>query len=104
MKTVSFDLSLKASGKNLEKVFEIAKAHGKIMEINAFPNRLDLNDVNIKAAKEFGLKFSIDTDSHSPDHLRMMEFGIAQARRGWLEVRDVINTLPLKKFEKLIQK
>jgi len=89
---------------NLEKVFEIAKAHGKIMEINAFPNRLDLNDVNIKAAKEFGLKFSIDTDSHSPDHLRMMEFGIAQARRGWLEVRDVINTLPLKKFEKLIQK
>jgi len=88
---------------DLEKVYEAAKANGKLLEINAFPNRLDLNDVNIKAAKEFGLKFSIATDSHSPDHLRMMEFGIAQARRGWLEACDVINTLPLKKFEKFIE-
>jgi len=86
----------------LETVFATAKANRKTLEINSFPNRLDLNDVNIKAAREFGVKFSIDTDSHSPAHLRLMEFGIAQARRGWLSARDVINTLPLKKFEKFV--
>lgn len=87
---------------NLEKVFKVAEANGKMMEINAFPSRLDLSDVNIRAAKEFGAKFAISTDSHSPDHLRFMELGIAQARRGWLTARDVVNTLPLKKFEKFV--
>jgi DNA polymerase (family 10) len=89
---------------DLEKVFEVAKAHGKFVEINAYPNRLDLNDVNIRTAKSFGLKFTIDTDAHAIRHLRNMEFGITQARRGWLEAKDVINTLPLKRFEKLLTK
>ncbi|MEM7813808.1 MAG: DNA polymerase/3'-5' exonuclease PolX [Candidatus Aenigmatarchaeota archaeon] len=87
---------------DMEKVFDVAKASDKILEIDAFPNRLDLNDINIKAAKAVGLKFSIGTDSHSRDHLRVMEFGVAHARRGWLEARDVINAMPLKKFEKFV--
>jgi len=88
---------------DLEKVFRTAKSNDKLLEINSFPSRLDLSDVNIKAAKECGLKFAIDTDSHSPDHLGFTEFGIAQARRGWLSSKDVVNTLPLKKFEKFVE-
>jgi DNA polymerase (family 10) len=55
---------------------------------------LDLNDQNIRRAKAAGVKMIINTDSHQKDQLRFMEFGIAQARRGWLEKKDVINTLP----------
>jgi len=88
---------------DFEKICETAKANGKLLEINSFPSRLDLDDVNIRAAKELGVKFSIDTDSHAKDHLRFIELGIAQARRGWLGPKDVINTLPLKKFEKFVK-
>ncbi len=81
---------------NLDKVFEAAKRNNVVMEINSFPTRLDLNDENILRAREFGLKFVINTDSHSTTHLQLMRYGIGTARRGWLEKRDVINTMNYK--------
>jgi DNA polymerase (family 10) len=87
---------------NLDKVFDACKANNVWPEIDAFPSRLDLNDVNAKSAIDKGLKLVIDTDSHSKDQLRYMKFGIATARRGWARKKDIINTLPWKKFEKLL--
>ncbi|MBD3303535.1 DNA polymerase/3'-5' exonuclease PolX [Candidatus Woesearchaeota archaeon] len=87
---------------NLGKVFDACRDNTVWPEINAFPSRLDLNDSNAKYAVEKGLKLTINTDSHSTDQLRYMEFGIATARRGWARKKDIINTLPWKKFEKLI--
>ncbi|MEK6849275.1 MAG: DNA polymerase III, partial [Nanoarchaeota archaeon] len=89
---------------DIEKVAIAAKEAGVALEINSSPSRLDLKDTHIKIAKEFGAKFLINTDSHSTEHLRFMELGIAQARRGWLEAKDVLNTLPVKKFLRAIQK
>jgi len=87
----------------LEKVFEKAKEKDVAMEINS-NQRLDLNDANIRKAKKFGVKFCINTDSHSSENLNLAEIGISQARRGWLEEKDVINTLPWGKFEKRLKK
>ena len=92
----------KAYELNLNKIFETSKDTGTFLEINSYPNRLDLNDVNVKRAVESGCKLSIDTDSHSTDTLKYMELGIATARRGWAKKEDIINTLPLKKLEKLL--
>ena len=87
---------------DLGRVFAACKANNVWPEINAFPSRLDLNDVNSRDAVEKGLKLAINTDAHSIDHLRFMQFGIAAARRGWAEKKDIINALPWKKFEKLL--
>ncbi len=87
----------------LDKVFEKAKEKSVIMEISA-TKRLDLGDFNIRKAKEFGLKFCINTDAHHVDQLKNTGFGIGQARRAWLEEKDVVNTLPWKKFEKFLGK
>ncbi len=88
---------------NLDKVFEKAKNMGVFMEINS-NWRLDLSDFNIKKAKSFGLKFCVNTDAHSTDQMDLMELGVSQARRGWLEEKDVVNTYQWKSFEKLIKK
>lgn len=87
---------------DMEKVFQAAKDNGVIMEINSFPDRLDLNDENILKAKEFNLNFSIDTDSHKTTDLKFMRYGIGTARRGWLTKSEVINTLPYGKIVKLL--
>lgn len=63
------------------------------MEINAFPDRLDLDDVNSRAAMEQGVKVSIGTDAHAPGHLDFIALGVSVARRGWLEAGDVANTM-----------
>jgi DNA polymerase (family 10) len=89
---------------DLEKVFQAAIDNNVALEINAFPSRLDLKDVHIKLAKDFGVKLSMGTDSHSADHLRYIEFGIAQARRGWAESKDILNTLPFNKLEKFLKR
>jgi DNA polymerase (family 10) len=81
---------------DFDKILRAAKVTKTILEINAFPVRLDLNDINIKKAKEAGVKMAINTDSHHKNHLRFMELGIAQARRGWAEKDDIINTRPFK--------
>jgi DNA polymerase (family 10) len=80
---------------NLERVFDAAASQGVMMEINAFPDRLDLDDVNSRAAMEQGVTMSIGTDAHAPGHLDFMEMGVSVARRGWLEAVNVANTLPV---------
>lgn len=86
---------------DLEKIFEVARETNTFMEINAFPDRLDLNDVHAKMAKERGVKLAIGTDSHSLDHMRFLKFGTAMARRGWLEKKDILNTYDLREIEKI---
>ena len=81
---------------DFDKLLSKAKETKTILEINSQPTRLDLDFQNIRRAKEKGVKMVIDTDSHYVDHLRYMELGIAQARRGWAEKKDIINTQGLK--------
>ena len=88
---------------DFDKILRAAKETGTILEINSFPERLDLNDQNIRRAKEVGVKMVINTDSHHKDRLRFIEFGIAQARRGWAEKEDIINTQPLEKLLKFFK-
>lgn len=75
-----------------------AKDTGTILEINSYPERLDLGDVNIQAAKQAGIKMVINTDSHNINQLHLMPFGISQARRGWAEKEDIINAWPVDKL------
>jgi DNA polymerase (family 10) len=77
---------------DLDAVFDAARRHGKLLELNAHPQRLDLNDVHCAAAKAKGIPIVISTDAHSVDGLQVMRFGIQQARRGGLEAGDVANT------------
>ncbi|WP_440945809.1 DNA polymerase/3'-5' exonuclease PolX [Methanosarcina sp. T3] len=89
---------------NFGTIFEVAAANGKVMEINSQPSRLDLNDELILRAKEYGLKFCISTDSHSVSDLASMRYGLGQARRGWLEKEDIVNTYPYSKLKDIFKK
>ena len=80
---------------DMEQILAAAAKHGVVMECNAYPDRLDLNDVHLRMAKQRGVKIVISTDSHSTTHLPFMKYGVITARRGWLEKKDVVNTLPL---------
>jgi len=82
----------------MERILDAAAKHGVAMECNAYPDRLDLRDVHLRMAKERGVKVVISTDAHSTTHLNFMRYGVTTARRGWLEKRDVLNTLPADKF------
>ena len=86
---------------DMDKVMDACKANGKILELNAYPERLDLSDINCRKAKEKGVKIAISTDAHADAHLEWMKFGVATARRGWIEPKDVINTVPLTRLLKL---
>ena len=88
---------------DFEKILRAAREFKVILEINSFPERLDLNDQNIRRAKEAGVKMVINTDSHHKDQLRFMEFGIAQARRGWAKCEDIINTYPVEKMLRFLK-
>jgi len=83
---------------DMDAIFKAAARTGTILEIDGHPWRLDLKDEHIRCAKEYGCKFVIDTDAHSMRELSYIEYGIGQARRGWLEKKDIINALPLKDF------
>lgn len=85
-------------------ICKAAVEHNVFLEINAFPIRLDLNSANVYFARSQGVNFCINTDAHSTEHLEYMKFGIAVARRGWLEKRQVLNTLPLGEMEKVLRK
>jgi DNA polymerase (family 10) len=82
----------------MEHILDAAKKHGVAMECNAYPDRLDLKDIHLRMCKERGVKVVISTDAHSSTHFKMMKYGVITARRGWLEKKDVINTLPLAEF------
>jgi len=88
---------------DIEKVMEVSKQTGTLLEINSLPERSDLKVEHIRKAKEIGCKFVIDSDAHTRSHLKFLELGIAQARRGWCETKDVVNTLPLNKFLRMIK-
>jgi len=77
-----------------------AKQYNVVLEINGSPWRLDLKDSNIRRAKTAGVKMIINTDSHQKEHLQFMKYGIGQARRGWAEKSDIINSQPLEKLLK----
>jgi DNA polymerase (family 10) len=81
---------------DIDEVMEAAKKYGKVLEINATLERLDLDDIHCMKAKEMGIRMAIGTDSHHPDHLWMISLGVAVARRGWLETPDLLNTFSLK--------
>jgi DNA polymerase (family 10) len=81
-----------------EVVFAKAAETQTVMEINCYPTRLDLNDVHIRQAKAHGVKFSINTDTHSIDHFDHLKLGVKMARRGGLTKEDVINTMTYKQF------
>ncbi|MCX6721192.1 MAG: DNA polymerase/3'-5' exonuclease PolX [Candidatus Staskawiczbacteria bacterium] len=77
---------------DFDKILEVAKKTGTILEISAQPKRLDLRDIYIRRAKNEGVKMVINTDAHQKEQLNLMEYGISQARRGWAEKEDIINT------------
>jgi DNA polymerase (family X) len=83
---------------DMETVLDAAVSHGIAMECNAYPDRLDLRDVHLRMAKQRGAKIVISTDAHSTRHFQMMKYGVITARRGWIEEKDVLNTLPLDSF------
>ncbi len=83
---------------DMDEVIKAAKKTGTVLEIDAFPDRLDLKDEYVKRSVEAGVKLAIDTDAHSVKHFEYLEFGIAQARRGWAEKSDIINAWPLEKM------
>ncbi|MGD0626097.1 MAG: DNA polymerase/3'-5' exonuclease PolX [Thermodesulfobacteriota bacterium] len=88
---------------NLKEVFQAAIDQGVVLEINAYPDRLDLRDVDARMAKEMGAKLVISTDAHSTLQLELMKFGVFTARRGWVEAKNVINTLPLQGLLKVLR-
>ena len=89
---------------DLEAVFEAAARTGTALEIDAYPDRLDLRDEHVRWARRHGVRFSIDTDSHAVGHLDAMRFGVGVAQRGWLTKDEVINAWPLSKLRRFLRK
>jgi DNA polymerase (family 10) len=87
---------------DLERVIDAAREHGRILELDAHPQRLDLDDVHCRLAKQRGVKVAISTDAHATANLDFMRYGVSQARRGWLEAADVLNTRPWPALAKLL--
>jgi DNA polymerase (family X) len=92
------------SALDLEQVFSVAKETGTILEIDGAPERLDLDDVRVRRAREVGVQIVIDSDAHSPAHFEGLFFGVAMARRGGLEAKDVLNTLEWKELKKRLKR
>ena len=89
---------------DIEKIIDVAKQTKTLLEIDAYPDRLDLKDEHIKKCVEKGVKMVIDTDAHSDLHLGFLDLGVSQARRGWATADDILNTLSLKDFLKALPK
>jgi DNA polymerase (family 10) len=89
---------------DMQAVLQAAARTGTALEINSHPSRLDLNDVNAKAAKEMAVKLSINSDAHDAEQLLTMKYGVNVARRAWLEKKDVLNTLLLKELRSALKR
>jgi len=89
---------------DLEEVFAAAARTGTALEVNSHTDRLDLRDEHVLWARRHGVKFAVDTDSHSTLHLSFMRYGVGTAQRGWLTKEDVINTWPLTKLKRFLRK
>lgn len=83
---------------DIDEIIRVAKETGTILEIDAYPERLDLKDEHIRRAVEAGVPLVIDSDAHHLSHFRVLSYGIAQARRGWARSEDILNTLPCDEF------
>jgi DNA polymerase (family 10) len=88
---------------DMDAVLEAAAKNKVAMELNAYPDRLDLCDRHLRMAKQHGVKIVINTDSHHTSHMEKIRFGVLQARRAWLTAGDVLNTLPIEKFAKAMK-
>jgi DNA polymerase (family 10) len=88
---------------DMDDVIATAKKTGTVIEINSFPERSDLKDEYVRKCVDLGVKLAVDSDGHSIKHFALLEFGIAQARRGWATKADVINSWPLEKMLKLLK-
>ena len=88
---------------DMHAVLTAAAEHKVAMELNSYPDRLDLNDVDLRQAKQYGVKIVINTDSHHTSHMEKIRYGVLQARRAWLTKDDVLNTLPAPKFAKAMK-
>jgi DNA polymerase (family 10) len=86
----------------MQRIVRKAKARGIALEVNAHPQRLDLSDAYCRMAKDEGVLLAIDSDAHGTFELDTLRFGVGQARRGWLEQKDVLNARPLKTLRKLL--
>jgi len=89
---------------DIEDIFKTAKDFNVAMELSAYPDRLDLNDIHCKLAKDMGLKIAVGTDSHGANQLDNMRWGVYTAKRGWLEKEDILNTLPVDKILSIFKK
>ena len=89
---------------DLDEIFRAAARSGTALEINAYPDRLDLRDEHVLWARRHGVRFAIDSDSHAVTHLDVMPYGVATAQRGWLTREDVINTWPISKLTRFLRK
>jgi DNA polymerase (family X) len=88
---------------DIDAVLKAAAQHKVAMELNSYPDRLDLSDVHLRMAKQHGVKIVINTDSHHTSHMEKIHYGITQARRAWLTKDDVLNTLPMQTFAKAMK-
>jgi DNA polymerase (family 10) len=84
-------------------VLEAAARNQVAMELNAYPDRLDLSDRHLRMAKQRGVKIVINTDSHHTTHMEKIRYGVMQARRAWLTADDVLNTLAVERFAKAMK-
>jgi len=89
---------------DMDAVLTAAAKNKVAMELNSYPDRLDLNDVHLRQAKQRGVKIVINTDSHHTSHLDKIRYGILQARRAWLTKNDVLNTLAVEQFAKAMKR
>ncbi len=89
---------------DMPEIVKVARDHGVLLELNAQPDRLDLNDLHVQMAREAGVKVVINTDAHRTQELECMRYGVDQARRGWCEAKDVANTYHLTAFKKLLER
>ena len=83
---------------------KVAQETGTLLEVDGAPERLDLEDIHIRRLKELGLKTVIDTDAHHPKHMAAMRYGVDNARRGWAEASDVLNTLEWPQLKRQLKR
>jgi len=84
---------------DFDEILKVCLDTGTALEINSFPQRLDLNDIHCRMAKDFGVKLVVNTDAHIVQQMELMNLGVACGRRGWLEKKNILNTLPLEKLK-----
>ena len=89
---------------DMDAVMKTAAKHKTAMELNSYPDRLDLCDVHLRMAREHGIPIVINTDAHHTSHMDLIKYGVLQARRAWLGSTNVLNTLPLEPFKRAMKK